>query len=107
ELGAVYLGWKDYGAAEKILGEALQVEKDGQHQRGIALTQESIGAFKTSRRFWAQAREAYEEAERVFNLIGDRESVDRVKKALDRMEQLRRERNQARNGEEGTPATIH
>ena len=24
ELGAVYLGWKDYGAAERVLGEACR-----------------------------------------------------------------------------------
>ena len=106
ELGAVFLGRKDYADAENVLAEAMQIEKDRHSQPGIALTQESIGAVKAGRRWWQKAREAYDESQRIFSALGDRESVERVQIAIDRMEGLRRRGSQARNGDDiGT--TVH
>jgi tetratricopeptide (TPR) repeat protein len=106
ELGAVFIGSKEYPRAEVVLKEAMEIESNLSSQRGIALCHESIGTLRTARSWWKQAKRSYDDSKAIFQVLQDAESVARVQLQLNRMEIAQREalrrRRERRRGAAGT-----
>ena len=117
ELGAVFVGSKEYPRAETVLNEAMKIESDRSSQHGVALCHESIGTLRTARRWWKQAKRSYDDGATIFLALGDAESIKRVQLQMERMEaaqkdhlQRRQEKRRASKGEVQTvteASTLH
>lgn len=89
ELGAVFVGNRDYGRADLVLEAAMKLEVELFSQRGVALTHESVGTLRTAQGYWKKAKTAYDQGRVIFSNLGDDESVRRVDVALKRLKDAR------------------
>jgi tetratricopeptide (TPR) repeat protein len=103
ELASVQLGRKRFTDAFTLLDEAIDIETQRGSQAGIAVTHECIGAAKAARGWWQQSEAAYKLSLGIFRALRDDDGVRRIRAAMARMQERRRNRN----GVEGNEATLH